>query len=183
MSKLTAIGLAVLLVIVAAAVWQSGGTPDGAADVATNGAPRYRIEKLRALRTDEQGLPLVRLTADTANYFDGGAAELTNIETVGLSGEAAPWTLKSPSGTVAAGEKRMLLHKPVDGTGRWASGEGFVFAGSAVWVDDAKRQFYSTQPITITSPTRDAKAKGFTASFDGKTLKMTQPELSYVLGD
>ena len=183
MSKLTAIGLAVLLVIVAAAVWQSGGTPDGAADVATNGAPRYRIEKLRALRTDEQGLPLVRLTADTANYFDGGAAELTNIETVGLSGEAAPWTLKSPSGTVAAGEKRMLLHKPVDGTGRWASGESFVFAGSAVWVDDAKRQFYSTQPITITSPTRDAKAKGFTASFDGKTLKMTQPELSYVLGD
>lgn len=183
MSKLTAIGLAVLLVIVAAAVWQSGGTPDGAADVASNSAPRYRIEKLRALRTDEQGLPLVRLTADTADYFDGGAADLSNIETTGLSGEAAPWTLKSPSGTVAAGEKRMLLHKPVDGTGRWASGEGFIFAGSAVWVDDAKRQFYSTQPITITSPTRNAKAKGFTASFDGKTLKMTQPELSYVLGD
>ena len=125
----------------------------------------------------------MRLKADTADYFDGGAAALSNIETEGLSGGAAPWSLQSPSGTVAAGEKRMLLHKPVNGTGRWASGEGFVFAGSQVWVDDAKRQFYSTEPITITSPTRDAKAKGFTATFDGKTLKMTQPELSYVLGD
>lgn len=183
MSRATLTGLALLLAMVAVLIWQGGGTPDTSTDAVASDAPRYRIEKLSALRTDDTGQPLVRLTADTADYFDGGAAKLTNLEAVGLSGGAAPWTLRSPSGTVAAGEKRLLLHKPVEGTGRWSSGEPFTFAGSEVWVDDAKRQFYSTQPLVLNSATRNAKAKGFTAGFDGKTLKMTQPELSYVLGD
>jgi len=183
MNRLTAAGLALVVLAISVLMWQGANAPESSGEAATQGQPRYRIEKLRALRTDEQGQPLVRLTADTADYFDGGAAALTNIETVGLSGEAAPWALKSPSGTVAAGDKRLLLHAPVSGTGRWSSGEAFTFAGSAVWVDDAKRQFYSSEPITIDSPSRTAKARGFTGSFDGKTLKMTQPELSYVLGN
>jgi len=183
MSRATLTGLALLLVMVAVLMWQGGGTPDTGSETVASDAPRYRIEKLSALRTDKAGQPLVRLTADTADYFDGGAAKLTNIEAVGLSGSAAPWTLRSPTGTVAAGEKRLLLHKPVQGTGRWSSGEPFTFAGSEVWVDDSKRQFYSTEPVELDSATRSAKAKGFTAGFDGKTLKMTQPELSYVLGD
>ncbi len=183
MSKLTALGLALLLAMVAALLWQSASGPEEPITAANKALPRYRIENLRALRTDSRGEPLVRLTADSADYFDGGAASLSNIEAVGLSGEVAPWALKSPSGTVKAGERRLLLHKPVNGTGRWTTGEAFVFAGSAVWVDDAKRQFYSSEPLTIDSPTRTARAKGFVAGFDGKTLKLTQPELSYVLGE
>ena len=183
MSKLTITGLALLLMMVAALMWQSANGPDEGTVTASSDTPRYRIDNLRAIRTDAQGLPLVRLTADSADYFDNGAAALSNIETVGLSGAAAPWTLKSPTGTVAPGEKRLLLQAPVTGTGRWTTGEPFTFAGSAVWVDDAKRQFYSSEPLTLDSATRTARAKGFTATFDGKTLKMTQPELSYVLGD
>lgn len=183
MNRLTGIGMAVLLFLVAVMVWRSGGTPGENSEGAAAGTPRYRIEGLTALRTDAKGLPLVRLTADTADYFDGGAAALSNIEAVGLSGEAAPWALKSPAGSVTAGEKRLLLHHPVTGTGRWTTGEPFTFVGSDVWVDDAKRQFYSSKPIALDSPSRTARAKGFTAGFDGKTLKMTQPELSYVLGD
>jgi len=183
MSRLSALGLALLLAAVLALVWQDGSAPDGAEETAAADAPRYRIEMLRSVRTDSRGQPLVRLSADTADYFDGGAAVLTQVEAVGLSGEAAPWILKSPSGRIAAGEKRLLLNKPVDGTGRWTNGEAFVFSGSEVWVDDAKRQFYSSEALAINSPSRNVKAKGFTAGFDGKTLKMTQPELSYVLGD
>lgn len=174
-------GLALLLVMAAVLLWQGGHAPDTATETAANGQPRYRIENLRALRTDASGQPLVRLTAESADYFDNGAASLQRIEALGLSGEAAPWALNAPSGTVAAGEKRLLLHAPVTGTGSWTSGEPFTFVGSAVWVDDAKRQFYSSEPLTLDSPSRTAKAKGFAAGFDGKTLKMTQPELSYVL--
>lgn len=181
MTRLTAIALALLLVMVAVLLWQGGSAPDAATETAANGQPRYRIEKLRALRTDAKGQPLVRLTAESADYFDNGAATLEQIEAVGLSGEAAPWALKAPSGNVTAGEKRLLLHAPVTGTGSWATNEPFTFVGSAVWVDDAKRQFYSSQPLTLDSPSRSAKAKGFAAGFDGKTLKLTQPELSYVL--
>lgn len=174
-------GLALLLVMAAVLLWQGGTAPDAATETAAYDQPRYRIENLRALRTDASGEPLVQLTAKSADYFDDGAATLAQIEAVGLSGEAAPWALKSPSGSMTAGEKRLLLHAPVTGTGRWTTGEPFTFVGSAVWVDDAKRQFYSSQPLTIDSPSRTAKAKGFSAGFDGKTLKMTQPELSYVL--
>lgn len=183
MSRTTFSGLALLLVMVAVLLWQGGGAPDVIPETTADGAPRYRIEKLNALRTDADGQPLVRLTADQADYFDGGAAQLVNIEAIGLSGEAAPWALKSPSGTVAAGEKRLMLHAPVTGAGQWNTGEPFTFAGSAVWVDDSKRQFYSSEPLTIDSDTRNAKAQGFSAGFDGKTLKLTQPELSYDLGD
>ncbi|MES2684628.1 MAG: LPS export ABC transporter periplasmic protein LptC [Pseudomonadota bacterium] len=183
MSKLSAVVLTLVMTAMAALMWQSANGPDEATGTASSEVPRYRIDNLRALRTDSTGLPLVRLSAETANYFDDGAAALTNIETVGLSGEAAPWALKSPAGTVTAGEKRLLLQAPVTGTGRWTTGEPFTFVGSAVWVDDAKRQFYSSEPLTLESESRTARAKGFTAGFDGKTLKMTQPELSYVLGE
>jgi LPS export ABC transporter protein LptC len=183
MSRSSWLGLMLILLVVAVLVWQSSQTPGGANESVSSSQPRYRIENLRALRTDDQGTPLVRLTAATADYYDGGAASLTQIEAVGLSGEAAPWALKAPTGTVTAGEKRLLLHAPVSGTGRWNTGEQFQFAGSAVWVDDEKRQFYSNQPIEIDSPSRTARAKGFTAGFDGKTLQMTQPELSYVFDD
>ncbi len=183
MSRYTLLGLVLLLAMVAALVWQGDSTPDVSTEELGAGAPRYRIENLKALRTDNKGQPLVRLTADTADYYDGGAAKLTNIEAVGLSGEAAPWALKAPAGTVASGEKRLLLLPPVTGTGRWTTGEPFTFVGSEVWVDDSKRQFYSNKPLTIDSATRSAKAQGFVAGFDGKTLNMTQPELSYVLGE
>lgn len=183
MSRTTLVGLVLLLGMVAVLVWQGGGAPDAVSETTAEGAPRYRIEKLNALRTDANGQPLVRLTADQADYFDGGAAKLVNIEAIGLSGEAAPWALKSPSGTVATGERRLMLHAPVTGSGQWSSGEPFSFTGSAVWVDDRKRQFYSSEPLTIDSDTRNAKARGFTAGFDGKTLQLTHPELSYDLGD
>lgn len=143
--------------------------------------PRYHIENLRAVRTDALGQPLLRLTATAADYFDGGAATLTQIEAVGLSGDAAPWSLNAPAGSMVAGDQRVLLHSPVKGTGRWSGGEAFTFVGSEVWVDDAQRTFYSSQPLTLDGRTRSARAQGFTANFDGTTLKLTQPELSYVL--
>lgn len=184
MSRLTTLGLCVLLLMTAIMVWRSGGAPgERSEELGRQGEPRYRIEGLHALRTDEHGIPLVRLTADSADYFDGGAATLVNIRAEGLSGDAAPWALAAPSGTVAAGEKRLLLLPPVTGTGRWNTGEPFRFVGSHVYVDDRKRQFYSSEPLTLESATRNGKAKGFTAGFDGKSLKMTQPELSYVLAD
>lgn len=181
MSRLKLLGLVALAVVSGWLLWHGDmGTP-ATPEVTATSQPRYHIEKLRAVRTDAAGTPLVRLTAAEADYFDDGSATLTQIEAAGLSGEAAPWVLNAPSGTVAAGEKRLLLHAPVNGKGQWMSGEGFTFAGSEVWVDDAKRQFYSSQPVTLDGPTRSARAKGFSAGFDGKTLKMTQPELSYVL--
>lgn len=181
MSRLTLLALVLLTAFGGWLLWRDDmGLPETPETTATS-QPRYHIEKLRAVRTDAAGAPLLRLTAAQADYFDDGAATLTEIEAAGLSGEAAPWILNAPSGTVTAGEKRLLLHAPVKGQGQWLNGENFVFAGSEVWVDDNQRQFYSSQPVTLDGPTRKARAQGFSAGFDGKALKMTQPELSYVL--
>lgn len=181
MSKLGAVGLALLLAMVISLVWQSGKPPTEEIESARSNEPRYRIENLRSLRTDDKGQPLLRLTADSANYFDDGAAALANIEAAGLSGAAAPWTMKSPTGTVAAGEKRLLLQAPVTGGGRWNTGEAFTLTAQAVWVDDAQQRFYSTQPLTLAGATRNGRAQGFTASFDGVVFKMQRPELQYDL--
>lgn len=183
MNRLTLPGLLLLVMLGGWLLWRDDMGMPATPEAAATSQPRYHIEKLRAVRTDPQGTPLLRLTAEQAAYFDDGAASLTQIEAAGLSGEAAPWVLNAPSGTVTAGEKRLLLHAPVKGQGQWTSGENFDFAGSEVWVDDSQRQFYSSQPLTLVSPTRSAHAKGFSAGFDGKTLTMTQPELSYVLED
>jgi LPS export ABC transporter protein LptC len=183
MNRTTGIALLLLLGMVAVAVWQGGGTPGLAPEPTGGNVPRYRIEGLQALRTDAKGLPLVRLTADEAEYFDGGAARMVNLEAAGLTGEAAPWMLKAPAGSVAAGEKRLRLHAPVTGTGRWNDGEPFTFQGNNVWLDDSTRQFSSTEPLVLDSATRKARAKGFVAGFDGQSLQLTQPELRYDLGE
>lgn len=164
-------------------LWRGGVATDPATEAKLAAAPRYQLQGLAVLRTDEKGTPLVRLTAKKGDYYDGGAARLETIEAEGLSGNSAPWQLLSPLGTVAAGEKRLLLHTPVTGQGRWTNGETFTFKGEDVWVDDARRRLYSERPMQLLSPSRTARAKGFTASFDGKTLQMTQPDLSYDLGN
>jgi len=180
MSRLTLLNLALLTALGVWLFWR-GELAAPPTTEASSSQPRYHIENLRALRTDAQGQPLLRVTAAAADYFDGGAATLTQIEAVGLSGDAAPWSLNAPAGSMMAGDQRLLLHTPVKGAGRWSSGEAFTFVGSEVWVDDTQRTFYSSQPLTLDGPTRKARARGFVANFDGTTLKLTQPELSYVL--
>jgi LPS export ABC transporter protein LptC len=176
--------LVVIAVVVLAAVMLRG-TPelDVAATAVADIEPRYRAEQIKALRTDAKGAPLLLLNATAADYYDGGSAVLHDIETQGLSGATAPWVLKSPLGTVPEHEKRMLLHAPVTGDGRWPNGEPLHFAGAEVWVDQTKRQFSSDQNVRVESATRNAKGRGFVAGFDGKSLTMNQVELQYVLGN
>jgi LPS export ABC transporter protein LptC len=174
----------ILLTLAALALWLWRGSPtvDPADEARLAAAPRYQLQGLESLRTDEQGKPLLRLTAAKGAYFDNGAATLDEIHVAGLSGSAAPWRLAAPLGSVPAGEKRLLLHAPVTGQGRWADGEPFDFRGEEVWVEDRERRLHSKRPMTLSSASRSAKAKGFTASFDGKTLQMIAPDLSYDLG-
>ena len=87
-------------------LWRGGVATDPATEARLAAAPRYQLQGLAVLRTDEKGTPLVRLTAKKGDYYDGGAARLETIEAAGLSGNSAPWQLLSPLGTVAAGEKR-----------------------------------------------------------------------------
>lgn len=146
-------------------------------------APRYRIEGLKLMRTDADGMPALEMRAASADYYDDGSAQLKTVEAKGLSGSAAPWQLQSPQGVVPAGQRRLKLLAPVTGTGQWPNGELFQLSASEVWVDDAQRRFESSKPITIDSETRSAKAQSFVAPFDGKTLQLNSVEMRYALRD
>jgi len=146
-------------------------------------APRYRIEGLKLMRTDAEGVPALEMRAASADYYDDGSAQLKTVEAKGLSGNAAPWQLSSPQGVVPVGQRRLKLLAPVTGTGQWPNGERFQLSAADVWVDDEQRRFESSLPIDIDSPTRSAKAQSFSAPFDGKTLQLNSVEMRYALPD
>lgn len=156
--------------------------PPGLLDEAEGpGAPRYHFEGLVMQRTDATGQPAVQLTVARAEYFDNRAARLVDINAKGLSGAAAPWSLHSALGEVAGGERRLKLNAPVSGTGRFPDGEPVAVAAGSVWVEEGQRRLVSTEPVMLTGSSRAAKAKGFVASFDGKSLKLNNVEMRYAL--
>jgi LPS export ABC transporter protein LptC len=159
------------------------GDVDPQAEAALAFVPRYRIEGLKLMRTDAEGVPALELRAASADYYDDGSAQLKRVEARGLSGEAAPWQLSSPQGVVPLGQRRLKLLAPVTGTGQWPNGERFRLAAEDVWVDDANRRFESDRPIRIDSETRAATAKSFRAPFDGRSLQLNSVEMRYALGD
>lgn len=174
-----------LLLIVCSWLWWTGVSP-APSDLAEGtrvAQPRYRIEGLRMIRTDDTGTPALELRAATAEYFDDASAKLTTVEVRGLTGEAAPWRLTAPNGSVPPGEKRLKLLTPVSGTGRWPDGEDFTLAAHDTWVDSDARQVSSTQPININGLTRTATAQGFSAPFDASRLQLNSVEMRYVLSN
>ena len=172
-----------LLAVCSWLLWRgvSPAPPDGAESVGVAEA-RYRIEGLKMIRTDAIGTPTLEVRATTAEYFDDGSAKLTTVEARGLTGEAAPWRLTSPNGSVPAGEKRLKLLTPVSGTGRWPDGEEFTLAAHDTWVDSDARRVSSSQLININGLTRNATAQGFSAPFDASHLQLDSVEMHYVLG-
>lgn len=177
------LGIPVLLLAIWLGFGDFHGDVDPAAEAGLEFAPRYRIEGLKLMRTDAEGVPALQMVASNADYYDDGSAQLKTVEAKGLSGNAAPWQLQAPQGLVPAGQRRLKLLAPVTGTGRWPDGERFTLSASDVWVDDAQRRFESTMPINIESDSRSAKAKGFAAPFDGKTLQLNSVEMRYALRD
>lgn len=177
------VGVLVLLVL-GAALWIQRGADTAMPEAGRSETlPRYSADTLKAVRTDATGQPQLAVRAAHGDYYADGSARFTDITALGLSGSAAPWQLTSPVGTVPPKEKRLLLHAPVSGTGRWPNGEPLTFRGADVWVDQQRRQFSSDAPVSVVSPTRTANGKGFVAGFDGQTLTMKNVELQYELGN
>ncbi|MDP3859327.1 MAG: LPS export ABC transporter periplasmic protein LptC [Stagnimonas sp.] len=177
------LGIPALILAVWLGLGDFHGDVDPAAEAAAAFAPRYRIETLRLMRTDAEGVPALELRAASADYYDDGSAQLKMVAARGLSGSAAPWQLTAPQGLVPVGQRRLKLLSPVAGTGQWPDGERFQVEAQDVWVDDAAKQFESALPIRISSETRSANARGFKAPFDGHTLQLNSVEMRYALRD
>lgn len=175
------------LLAIALAAWLLFGEfhapVDPVAEAAQGFAPRYSLDQLKLLRTDESGQPVLALSASHADYFDDGSAELKTIEARGLSGLAAPWRLQSPRGLVPVGEQRLQLQAPVSGVGRWPDGEPLRLSASEVWIDDQRKRIESSQPVAIESESRSATARSFSAPFNAASLQLNSVEMRYALRD
>jgi len=112
------LGIPALLLAIWLGFGDFHGDVDPAAEAGLAFAPRYRIEGLKLMRTDADGVPALQMVASNADYYDDGSAQLKTVEAKGLSGNAAPWQLQAPQGLVPAGQRRLKLLAPVTGTGR-----------------------------------------------------------------
>lgn len=174
--------MALLSALVAAWLLSRTGPAATSAAIPEDARPRYQAEGITMLRTNAEGAPEMQVLAKFGDYYPDGHAEFSEIEVRGLgNGRNAPWQLTAPSGSVPPKEKRILLHRPVEGRGQWPNGEPLAFHGSEVWADQNKQQFYSDRPVQVLGTTRQAKGSSFVAGFDGKTLSMNHVELQYVL--
>lgn len=134
--------------------------------------PAYIANQAVWVRYGSDGNPLVRVHAERIDYYDDRSATLTTVVMDRLGGTKGHWHLEAPTGTVPAGEQRMLLQPEVAIRGEPRADLPTTIDGRDVWVDWDKRTISSDQPVRGNAPNRAIAASSWQTDFDAAQLQM-----------
>lgn len=134
--------------------------------------PRYELVAAQWTRLDVNGQRQFLVEADTIRWFDDRSALMEQPRISGLGGVGSPWTVQSPLGKMAARSDDVLLTGAVVATGRAPDGEPLKLETSRLWIATKDQQLQTRMPVSLTGPTRQVKAVGMLANWDGKSLKL-----------
>jgi len=177
--------LAVLMACVLAALmftWAGLQRPPVVASAARPGAeepPRYVLTGATWTRLDRQGEPEFRVVAQSAEYFADDSIHLTDLTMDSLGGTRSPWHLKAPSGMAPPHEKRVRLDGPVIADGKTPDGEPFTLTTDNLWVDQLRRELYTSAPVKMDSGLRTGTAAGMRADFEGEHVRLVNPDMKF----
>lgn len=168
------LSIPVLAVAVLLVLWMARGLEEAAplAEDDTAQQPRYELVAAQWTRLDETGQRQLLVEADTIRWFDDRSAEMTQPRVSGLGGVGSPWNVRSPEGKMAARSDDVLLTGPVLATGRAPDGEPLKLETSRLWIDTRDKQLQTRMPVSLTGPSRQVKAVGMQADWDGQSLKL-----------
>jgi LPS export ABC transporter protein LptC len=135
--------------------------------------PRYTVYDAVLTRFDTDGSATLRGKASSVAYFDDESGHATDLQADMLADDEATWHLSSPTATMPARDRRILLEGPVVANGRWPdSGEDLTVGATQVWVDTDTHQFDSRQGVTLKSASRNGSAVGVRVDWQDRRMQL-----------
>lgn len=135
--------------------------------------PRYQMRNIQITRLDDGGLPQLRIEAASIEYFDDQSARL-QVLTLSAPGTDAPvWRAESPTGHVPAGETRLVLDGPVQGSGQWPNGEPLRFSTPTLSLDWNEHELYSDAGVYLDSRSRKVRADTLRSNWTDRSLRLS----------
>lgn len=169
-SSLTLPALGLLALVAGWLVFEGFREPAPGETVAEVDRPRYHLEGSHWRRFDDTGAALFEATVATIDYFDDESMDLSGIAFATRGGQGS-WQLVAPRGSVAAGEKRLLLKPQVDVRGEPLRQPQTDIQTKTLWVDWATRTLTTGDPVVATAPGRRLEAVGMRADWAGERVE------------
>ena len=141
--------------------------------VETVALPRYTVYDATLMRFDNDGAATLRGKATSVAYFDDESGHATNLQADTLADDEVTWHLTSPTATMPAHDRRILLEGPVVANGQWPdTGEDLTVDTTQVWVDTDAHQFDSRQPVKLQSASRNGTAVGLRVDWQDRRMQL-----------
>lgn len=161
------------LLLVAAVIWlaQRGlREPPPPPTPAQGPALRYEMNHMHWVRLSADGKPELSADAQVARRYsdDSMQMDVVAVDTLG-DDRHPPWHLQSPHGRVPPNDKRLQLTHGVVAQRAIGSLE---IRTPTLWVDQLRREFYTSDRVVLTGPQRDTRARGLRGDFDGEHLDL-----------
>ncbi len=172
--KRRAFWLMPLALIVALGFWLSH-RPSVSTEIAKTeepATPRYALTGATWIKLDGKGQPQFRAQAAQIDFYDDDSARLQTLNVDALGGLDSAWRLNAPSGYLPPQQERLRLDGPITGEGRVGDNEWAQLDAEQLWVDQDRRELSSDRPVSLTSPRKQAKARGLRADFGGKRIEL-----------
>lgn len=134
--------------------------------------PRYTVRNANWLRTDENGAPVYRVTANQILIFRDDSMRIDTPRIDGL-GDRRAWAMRAPTGEVIAGGRELLLHGGVDIDGSWEDGRPLRGLTDRLLVDSVSRTLRTDVGIEIDGDGRRIRGDGMVADWDGEQVELT----------
>jgi LPS export ABC transporter protein LptC len=143
------------------------------AEVTPAALPRYVAHDATLVRFDTDGIATLRGAASSVEYFDDDSGQAHELQ-VDLLAEGEPqWHLSSPTGTMPAHERRILLGGPVLAKGEWPDNNSpLTIDTTQVWVDPDTHQFETRDAVRLNSEVRYGTSDGMRVNWDERHLQL-----------
>lgn len=136
-------------------------------------APRYQMRRVQLTRLDQDGKPQLRVEAEGIDYFDNDFALLDTVSAMAPGTDSPVWRLTSPTGHIPAGETRLVLDGPVEGSGQWPDGEPLRFSTPNLSLDWALQELSTDAGVRVDSRGRTARADRLKGTWNPPSLQLS----------
>jgi LPS export ABC transporter protein LptC len=134
-------------------------------------SPRYELEGIRWLRTDEEGNPLHRIVSDEMRLYADGSALVQTVVLDQLGG-GNQWQLRAPYGDVPPGGEVLTLRDGVDLRGRWADDAPLEGHTDTLGIDTRTRELRTDDIVRLDGPGRSISGRGLRADWEGEQINL-----------
>ncbi|GAC1630971.1 MAG: hypothetical protein NVS9B10_23890 [Nevskia sp.] len=138
-----------------------------------NKVPRYTLNDAIVTRYDAAGLPSVRATAKTLEYFDDESAKGETLDVDVLAGVRTPWNVTAPNGMLPAHSHAFVLEGEVVAKGNWPDNdEAVTVQTTQLWVDTDRHELHTDRSLSFNSAMRDGSATGMRSNWIDRNMSL-----------